>query len=572
MNLADFESKIEKRILERGRGYFDNGLVDEGEELDSGQWSFRVSGSHEYAVRVKMKNGEITESSCTCPYDMGPVCKHEVAAYLALRDVLSSSQESTNDRAGKGGREEGKETVREKLQKVVSKLGESELREFIIEQALKNAELKRMLLSKYVLEYFGGENKKGEYKKMIREALRSGMKHGFIDYWGAGSAAAGVEELLREADSLLDRGSAEEAALLYEAALEEVVPALGYTDDSNGELGGIIEGSFEKLRECAEKMRGFDAGKRFFKYCLRASRSDTYDGWSEWRWECLEIALQMASDEQERRELENGIHALIPKKSKEDSFSDEYDRECAAKLMLEVVRKWDGKKAAEKFLFEHLEHNSMRKKALENLVKKKRYEDAKKIAEDGVMLDGKKGYLGLVIDWLVWLLQISQAEKNTESVRKYAREIFLKGRNDFAYYDIFKKTFSQKEWPEKCDALIQDMKKNGGSMHALCEIFIREERWENLFQAVKENPSADMLDSYSSHLKERYPQELTAMYERIIRKNLEMVGGRGVYQDACKMLRKMKEMGAKEKVEDLVREFREMYRKRPALLEELGKV
>ena len=45
ITLSDFKSKIDPVIVERGEGYFYQGLVREIEEIDGGRWSALVEGS-----------------------------------------------------------------------------------------------------------------------------------------------------------------------------------------------------------------------------------------------------------------------------------------------------------------------------------------------------------------------------------------------------------------------------------------------------------------------------------------------------------------------------------------------
>jgi phosphoribosyl-ATP pyrophosphohydrolase len=570
MNISDFESHVNGKILDRGEEYYLDDCVGDGEELDTGAWSsFRVSGGagiYDTAVRLS-SDGEIMESSCTCPYDMGPVCKHEVAVYFVLRDILSR-EDRTRDSVGTRPKRD-KKTVREKVDAVLADFCETDLREFVVEHALVNTELRKTLLSKYVMGHVGAGKKKKEYKKLIREALYAGMNHGFIDYWGAGTASSGVEELLQDADEMLGQNRVEEAVSVYEAALEEVVPALQHADDSNGELGDIIYHSLEKLRECAEHMRDEKMKAEFFKSCLRASASDTYEGWSEWRWEWLDIALHVASGGDEREALVESADALSGRIHDTDSLSGRYDRECAAKLKLKMVEKWDGKKQAEQFLFENMEHTSMREAALEMLFKKKDYEAAKRIAEEGVALDTKRGCPGLVRQWREWLLRIAQTENDVEHIRRYARQVFLEGRGEFQYYDIFKNTFSKSAWRRECDALLKEIAKTErGDSYTVCQVYVREKRWESLFDVVRKNPSAGMLDAYYQYLKKRYPEELVEMYEQAVREELKHTG-RGVYQSACQKLEKMREFGGQDTISALIDEFRVRYKNRPALWDEL---
>ena len=70
--LDQFEQYIDETILKRGLSYFKNGQVNEPEEITTGVYEAIVEGSEAYTVQLKIKNGNITEHTCDCPYDMGP--------------------------------------------------------------------------------------------------------------------------------------------------------------------------------------------------------------------------------------------------------------------------------------------------------------------------------------------------------------------------------------------------------------------------------------------------------------------------------------------------------------------
>jgi uncharacterized Zn finger protein len=60
--------------------YYKKGYVTAFDEISYNEYEAIVEGSETYAVRMTIKDDIVTESVCDCPYDMGPVCKHEVAA------------------------------------------------------------------------------------------------------------------------------------------------------------------------------------------------------------------------------------------------------------------------------------------------------------------------------------------------------------------------------------------------------------------------------------------------------------------------------------------------------------
>ncbi len=57
-------------------------------DIDADIFRFKVRGNHEYDVEIRDLLSGNVETSCTCPYNWGEMCKHEVAAlkYLSIHD------------------------------------------------------------------------------------------------------------------------------------------------------------------------------------------------------------------------------------------------------------------------------------------------------------------------------------------------------------------------------------------------------------------------------------------------------------------------------------------------------
>lgn len=91
MNINNFKNYINKTIVDIGYSYYIEGNVVEAFEQDENEYIFHIEGSDEYEVLVAIEdNGNILNSECDCPYDFGPVCKHEVAAYFQLYEMLTT--------------------------------------------------------------------------------------------------------------------------------------------------------------------------------------------------------------------------------------------------------------------------------------------------------------------------------------------------------------------------------------------------------------------------------------------------------------------------------------------------
>src|SRR5699024_9171989 len=80
MNLDNFEEMIDPVILQRGIDYYLEGRVSKILAISENYYHLTIEGTLSYNVTVKLStNGRIASSNCTCPYEGGPICKHQVA-------------------------------------------------------------------------------------------------------------------------------------------------------------------------------------------------------------------------------------------------------------------------------------------------------------------------------------------------------------------------------------------------------------------------------------------------------------------------------------------------------------
>src|SRR3989338_2117840 len=85
ISLQKFESAIDERIINRGSEYFSDGAVHGLKQIKDDVWVASVEGTEKYKVKIALKGDEVVDHSCSCPYDLGPVCKHVVAVFYELR-------------------------------------------------------------------------------------------------------------------------------------------------------------------------------------------------------------------------------------------------------------------------------------------------------------------------------------------------------------------------------------------------------------------------------------------------------------------------------------------------------
>ncbi len=91
--LLRFLEGVDDVILKRGLDLFEAGAVSGLTQTDPDTAQLSVQGTTAYRVSLHQDRwGEVDDTSCTCPYTYGPVCKHRVAAahFLLARSGMDT--------------------------------------------------------------------------------------------------------------------------------------------------------------------------------------------------------------------------------------------------------------------------------------------------------------------------------------------------------------------------------------------------------------------------------------------------------------------------------------------------
>ncbi|MFH1159030.1 MAG: SWIM zinc finger family protein [Pseudomonadota bacterium] len=230
LNLHALRRLAGPRSFDRGEKYFTLGLVRSLSEYN-GAITAKVKGTHTYTVKLREENGEL-DYSCTCPMgDDGSFCKHCVAAGLFW---LEQKMDGKGKKAGGGGGHD--EVTMEDVKGYLETLEKNVLVEMIMQQAEENDALREKLLMQ-AAQKTGGGRSLAAWKKIIRETIDPGD---FIEYHEMSDYAARVRNVLDTLEDLLKDGPVE-AMELVDYAIAETEIAIESVDDSNGEMGDILQ-------------------------------------------------------------------------------------------------------------------------------------------------------------------------------------------------------------------------------------------------------------------------------------------------------------------------------------------
>lgn len=568
--LNQFEQYINETILSRGLSYFRNGYVSEPEEIAHGVYEAIVEGSENYTVQLSLENGIVSDYVCNCPYDYGPVCKHIAAVLFYLQqDELEIKQKGkkTNEEkptspSGRKVRKKRK-TKADQIVELLEKVSHEELKQFIIERTIHNRSFRDLFLSTYA-HYNSNESKK-QYSNLVNSILRTASdRHGFIDWSSSRQVGTEISHLLDTAQKQLENNNYKSAFYICTAVMEEMVEALQYSDDSNGDIGGSIYTACELFYEIAKTDSNEEIRKSIFDYCVDAFERGIYSGW-DWHTDILQIASIVLKSDNEF----DSLMALMDKDQE-----SEYTQETIQDIKYQILLKVKGEDEANKYLEQNITNSRLRRAAIINAVAKDDFNKAGEIAFDGIKHD-EKDKPGLAKEWYDWLLKIAQATNDKENIIKYARYLLIDNfRNEQDYYQILKQHIPKKEWNNYVNDIIADIRKKGRwiDQSLISNIYIREKWWDKLFEFVKQSPSLNTISEYEQYLSKDYSKELSEMYALAVIKYLEQNMGRKHYQLACRYLRRIIKLGNRDKANELIEKFRIDYPARKALMEELNNV
>ena len=566
--LSHFEEYIDEPILKRGLSYFKNGFVHEPEEIRPGDYEAVVEGSEDYTVKLSIRNRVITEHSCDCSYDMGPVCKHVAAVIFYLEQEKLGLTQNTKKGSSKKAKASSskpskRKTLAQQVDDLLGKATHDELILFVRELAAKDSLFRDLLLASFA-QYNPNESKT-LYTKQVKTLIKVARgKYGFLDSSGAEYVSNELSSMLGLANHYIRKGNHKSAFFICTAIMDELISALEYADDMDGHLTDTIYDAFDTLATIAQEDPPEEVRKLIFKYCLTSFSKRSFSGW-DWHLNFLHLAAYMLSTDSEMEELFKRI-AAIPK-------SSEYEIKKAQEIQYDVLLKRKGESVAQKYLEQNIDNPSFRARAIQDALDQKDYEKATALANEGIEQDS--GYPGLVASWYDWLLKIAESQNDTERIILYARYLLLKSHNPKRdYYQILKEIVPTEEWTNLVEAIVQEAmeRKPYYRTDLVASIFIREEWWSRLLDLVKKEYTLDQLAKYEKLLAQHFPSELADLYaERIIR-YVENHVGRSHYRTACKYIRKMIKLGAREKADEVISQLRQTHYRKKALMEELDNV
>lgn len=323
MNIRDFEDWIDEITAFRGCECFMAGKVISGMQAQDGEYQFRVEGNDTYKVNVKIdEDGGILGSKCDCPYDHGPVCKHQVACYLKLVEIIDGKPY-----------EEEEEDMEEKLRNRLEEMSKDELIEFIMHLSRDNMIMQGMDEIEEMAFHDDGmpmevsdeekKNIKKQYSELIAEIVAEHRgEDGIIESVRIGEFLSELDDVLENAGYTADTTLALDISFLV---LDEAIRAFQYADDANGEVGAfvmkVVESILNILIHSADDSEILD--QAVFEKMVSKIDDQIFDGWMDFKIALVQITANFA-ETLEYRDLLEGVIGRILDGEDQNELGDHY--------------------------------------------------------------------------------------------------------------------------------------------------------------------------------------------------------------------------------------------------------
>ena len=170
--------------------------------------------------------------------------------------------------------------------------------------------------------------------------------------------------------------------------------------------------------------------------------------------------------------------------------------------------------------------------------------------------------------WQYLLYDISRDGGQREEQLQQARWLALLGDRDF--YQTTKELLTEDgRWQEMYPGFLAELKA-ARPAYEYMEILKLEGEVPLLMEQVRLNPKS--VFCYGDVLTVQYREEVYRLCTAVIRKVSERAGNRREYRALCGLIKSLADFGGQAEAKAMIAELRQRYPRRPALLDELGRV
>ena len=222
----------------------------------------------------------------------------------------------------------------------------------------------------------------------------------------------------------------------------------------------------------------------------------------------------------------------------------------------------------EKFCRQHWENSPVRRYYIDLCMKAKDYDLALEALDESLVLD--KEYAGLLADYADKKKEIYLLQGDQDAYVKQLWDLVLRYRpGELKVYKELKAQYTEEKWTQEREKIFQALPRYTD----VNELYKEEGLYDRLLSSVLRSPALYQLQRYEDVLKTEYSEQLLDKYREELEKMAFRTSNRKTYQEIAGLLRRMKKIkGGSLLVGDILADWKEKYRNRPAMMDELSRL
>ncbi|MCC5890618.1 MAG: SWIM zinc finger family protein [Alkalibacterium sp.] len=546
MKLSDIEKALDPVILKRGMGYLNYENLKSVKKENNQLYRFVIKGSEVYTLHVALEEDKDTifDTACTCPYNKGPYCKHQVAAFLYIRLKQDQAVEKKQEKLLCG---------------IFSKLDRGQLINILL-ILFKRYPSER---DKFIGTFHKSTKKKAlPDKELITDMIDTAKGDGeFIAYYDTLDLTDDLQnllELINEADESYEKL----ATLIF--FYKEATQLIDCCDDSGGSVGTLLDSILDVLSNALTATIFSDKLEqlKLMRELRKTLSHPVFRSWTDYGSQLLSIFLSRLENIEVRAEFIALIDYMI------DQLNPlEKDIMLPRLLLIKaaVFKAYEKEDDYLEFLNRHKALATIRQSLMHHLLEKNAFRQVLNQLEEMA----KAGENIHTPNLLEIAYEAHRGLGNHYDLIQNAVKLILLGK--VAYYEQTKDIISDKEafYYTVKQALKEELP-NVHVVNTLKQILLIEEDKNELLELVKVNPS--LIVELAGTLKETDEDETADLFKAYILESADSFSGRKEYQQLAQMIVYFGQLFGTEAREEVIVEVKETYPRKKALIDELGKV
>lgn len=548
-----------EHILARGEMYYYDGAVQDLEKTEYGYHAV-VEGTEDYEVDIELEDGQICEMYCTCPYaDDGNNCKHMAAVLYEIE------KQEDSDSLTEGS--SGSEQTEEELEEIIEKIPETELRSFVKQLAGRDDEICNTLMTRYAVRI--DENQMRRLKEGVDQIVwEHGDRSGFIDYRNAWDFTREMDHYLEDkVDTLMERNCWRQAFELTNYVFKTVGNV--DIDDSDGGISQVADTCYDKWKEILENCTEEVRDEMFTWFTSHLACDYVIDYMEEYMEEFL------AHEFQSREMLEKKM-AYLDERIERQTSSTDCGKTWSARngfennilKRLEIMKQLGyPEKEIREYRRKHWRFSAVRELEIQENIERGELDEAVRILKESKELDS--GYPGLGAQYSRQLISIYETQADEKAYKEELQYyVFECPQHDLVYIQKMKAVCTEQEWEQYREQILQSR----NSCNILYTFMEAEGLYERMLECMQKEPFIFNVDKYEKVLKKKFPEQMRDIYISYVHKQAERTGDRKRYRELMQYLKKVRRYpGGKEKAAEIAENWRALYCRRSAMMDELQK-